>query len=111
VKFKAFVIGVVVLVVGILVIFVLPPQQRVITCGTDENGRPYAKVLIMNLLGGYHNANWTGVTFSYEGLKKSDSVSFDRPAHSISTTTVHSHYVPKGNRSGRALTCSAWKNY
>jgi hypothetical protein len=111
VKFKAFVMGVVVLVVGILVIFVLPPQQRVITCGIDENGRPYAKVRIMNLLGPYHNANWTGVKFSYEGVKRADFVGFERPAHSITTTTVHSHDVLKGNLSGRALRCSTWKNY
>jgi hypothetical protein len=58
-------------------------QQRVIKCGIDENGRPYAKVRIMNLLGSCHNANWTRVTFSHEGVKRADFVGFERPAHNI----------------------------
>jgi hypothetical protein len=107
---KALIIGIVVLVLGISVLFVLMPQQRVLKCGIDQKG-PYAKVLVSNLLGSYHNANWTGVEFHYDGVDRYTSTGFERPAHSITTTTVRPDYVPKGNLSERALSCSAWKNY
>jgi hypothetical protein len=106
-KMTLWLVGVAVLVVSP---FVLTPQQHVIDCGVDENGRPYAKVLVMNLLGGYHNANWTGVNFHYKGLKKYDSTGFERPAHSITTTVVHAHKFPR-DLSGRTVSCSTWKNY
>ena len=73
-------------------------------------GRPYAKVLIMNWLGRYHNANWTGVQFSYEGKNRLSSTGFERPAHSITTTVVHADRFPR-HLSGRTVRCSAWKNY
>jgi hypothetical protein len=93
--------------------WLLTPSQHVIDCGVDQNGRPYAKVLVMNLLGRYHNSNWTGVHFSYEGLDPDPyaSVGFERPAHSITITVVHSDRVPKGDVSGRAVSCTAWKDY
>jgi hypothetical protein len=65
----------------------------------------------MNLLDGYHNANWTGVMFSYEGVKRSDSTGFEHPARSITTTVVHAHYVPRAGLSARTVRCSTWKNY
>jgi hypothetical protein len=104
------VVGVIAVVVLVGGLFVLIPQQQVIKCGIDAKGRPYAKVLIMNVLGSYHNSNWTGVTFSYEGDKSGASVGFERPAHSITTTVVHADRFPK-DLSGGSVSCSTWKDY
>jgi hypothetical protein len=100
-------------VVGVVLMLslfvVLPPSEHVIQCGVDATGRPYAKVLVSNLLGRYHNSNWTGVHFDYGGGPPA-SVGFERPAHSITTTVVHADRFPK-DVSGRTVRCSTWKDY
>ena len=97
----------VVLMLSLLV--VLRPSEHVIKCGVDATGRPYAKVLVSNLLGSYHNSNWTGVQFDYGGGPPA-GVGFERPAHRITTTVVHADRIPK-DLPGRTVKCSTWKQY